>query len=329
MTKIYVWTLALSLVLFANQSATAQLFGTPDWAKLTVDIPVKKQFDIKQFKKIAIGDINDRSGTRGVKGTDVMEEFTVKLQSMGGIEILDRQYLQNILEEHKLSSSGLVDESTAKQLGKFIGSGVLLLGRVQTDTYGSTVYNLGTTLFSTNNCNSYQREGTYKLAVNIKLLDVEKATVIFAKTIPAEYTARGGKYECNANVPELNQDELYAECLKVLGQELVNTFTDHKQSVRFEFETDSKFNDQLKKAITNFNIGDVEGAYEIMKGIAERVDLKDKVKARAHYNLGLVQMHTNELSEAVKNLQLAYQLQPSNEAYLQQFNIAKKTAKGE
>jgi tetratricopeptide (TPR) repeat protein len=326
----YLFSIWLFIFCLSQNFVVAQdLFGglfTPKWANIDVKVPIRKQFDIKQFKKVAMGDIYDRNGNKGGRGTDAMEEFTVRLQNMGDIEILDRQYLQNLLDEHKLNSSGLVDESTAKQLGKFIGSGVLVLGRVQTDTYSSDVMTISEASTSIP-CATYRRRGVYTLSVNIKLLDVEKATIIFATTINTRYVTYGTDYKCNTP-PDLNRDEVYANALKSLGYSFWQTFIDTEELVNFKFDTDSKFNEELQKAITKFNTGNIEEACKIMKEIIEMPKLKLRERARAYYNLGIVQINTNQQEEGVKHLQEAYELVPTNKAYLEKYTEAKKQLKG-
>ena len=47
-----------------------------------------------------------------------------------GFSVLDRANLKKILDEHKLSASGLVDPDTAKKLGQFAGVDALILGTI-------------------------------------------------------------------------------------------------------------------------------------------------------------------------------------------------------
>lgn len=57
-------------------------------------------------------------------------------------EVLDRQHLGTLLKEHNLTVSGLVDDKSAAELGKFIGAAVYVFGRIQTDKYDEAIENL-------------------------------------------------------------------------------------------------------------------------------------------------------------------------------------------
>ncbi len=47
-----------------------------------------------------------------------------------GFQVVERSQLDRVLQEQKLSYSGLIDISTAQKLGKLLGSGVVLLGDI-------------------------------------------------------------------------------------------------------------------------------------------------------------------------------------------------------
>lgn len=315
----------IGLVLTTNQSVMAQLFG-PTWNKVDVEFPVKQEFDLSQYKKIAVGDIYSPTVTTNTHGLDINEEITVRFQKIGNIEVLDRQYLKNIMEEHKLSSSGLVDESTAVSLGKFIGSGIMLIGRIQQDSYASSEKSR-TSIVVMNGCSTVNwREATYYLTVNFKIIDIQTAKVLFTKNIPVEKSAKSEEYYCQ-RPGDFDREAFYAECVKIFGEYFENVFKNHKETMTREFETDSKFNDELKKAIISFNVGDTEKAIEKLLMLATNPDFKDKTRARALYNLARVQMATYNYDGALKNLQLAYQLQPNEKLYLEYMTMLKNAMK--
>ncbi|MCK5057828.1 MAG: hypothetical protein KAT34_14305 [Candidatus Aminicenantes bacterium] len=80
-------------------------------------------------KKIAVVDFTDLSGGITELGRFLAEEFSVALAGTGkGFTVVDRIHLQTILKEHKLSATGLIDQNTARDLGKIAGVEALITG---------------------------------------------------------------------------------------------------------------------------------------------------------------------------------------------------------
>src|SRR5688572_6694876 len=59
-----------------------------------------------------------------------------ELQSNDSIRVIEREFLQQILEEHKLTTTKQVDPSTAVQLGKLLGARYMIFGGFLVDMKG-------------------------------------------------------------------------------------------------------------------------------------------------------------------------------------------------
>jgi len=82
-------------------------------------------------KTIAVVDFADLQGNVTELGRFLAEEISAELVNAGErFEVVDRLHLKAILKEHKLSASGLIDPTTARELGKVAGVGVLVTGTV-------------------------------------------------------------------------------------------------------------------------------------------------------------------------------------------------------
>jgi len=82
-------------------------------------------------KTIAVVDFADLQGNVTEFGRFLAEEISAALVNVGkGFEVIDRLYLKAILKEHKLSASGIIDPTTARDLGKIAGVGVIVTGTV-------------------------------------------------------------------------------------------------------------------------------------------------------------------------------------------------------
>lgn len=63
-------------------------------------------------------------------GTILSEYFITSIVKSGRFEVVERAMLQKIIAEQNLSTTGLVDESTASQLGKLLGVDVIITGSI-------------------------------------------------------------------------------------------------------------------------------------------------------------------------------------------------------
>ena len=82
-------------------------------------------------KKITVLDFADLDGNTTDLGKYVAEQLTVEFVSEDrGFTVVDRANLKKLLEEHKLTASGLVNPENAKKLGSFSGVDALILGTI-------------------------------------------------------------------------------------------------------------------------------------------------------------------------------------------------------
>lgn len=114
-----------------------------------------KKIEAAGKKKIAVVDFTDLDGRVTELGRFLAEEFSTALVGAGkGFTIVDRIHLKTLLKEHNLSSSGLIDQNTIRQLGKIAGVDALVTGSLT--PLGETV------------------------RINVKVLDIETAAVVEA-----------------------------------------------------------------------------------------------------------------------------------------------------
>jgi TolB-like protein len=82
-------------------------------------------------KTIAVLDFTDLQGNVTELGRFLAEELSVDLTIVAqGFEVIDRTHLKTILDEHKLSLSGLIDPKTVKKLGQIAGVDAIIIGSV-------------------------------------------------------------------------------------------------------------------------------------------------------------------------------------------------------
>ena len=82
-------------------------------------------------KTVAVVDFTDLQGNVTELGRFLAEEFSVALTvAANDFEVIDRTHLKTLLQEHKLSSTGIIDPQTARRLGEIAGVQALVTGSI-------------------------------------------------------------------------------------------------------------------------------------------------------------------------------------------------------
>ncbi len=82
-------------------------------------------------KKISVVDFTDLQGNTSELGRYIAEQLSVSLVgSAKDFSVMDRANLKSVLEEHKLTASGLVNPENARKLGQFSGVDAIVLGSI-------------------------------------------------------------------------------------------------------------------------------------------------------------------------------------------------------
>lgn len=82
-------------------------------------------------KTVAVVDFTDLQGNVTELGRFLAEEISIALASSAkNFEVVDRTHLKAIIQEHKLSSTGLIDPQTAIKLGQITGVEALVTGTI-------------------------------------------------------------------------------------------------------------------------------------------------------------------------------------------------------
>lgn len=91
----------------------------------------------QQASRIAVVQFQDLDGSVSELGAFIAEEMTTRLYQAGTFRVVEREMLNRVMAEHELTATGLVDESTARELGKLLGVEAIAVGTL-TD-FGSEV----------------------------------------------------------------------------------------------------------------------------------------------------------------------------------------------
>jgi TolB-like protein len=89
----------------------------------------KEMSDVKKTT-IAVVEFSDLDGNITDFGKFLAEELITRLFQTKKFKVIERQILNKVIKEQKLSLSGLIDPTSAKQLGKVLGVGAIVSGTI-------------------------------------------------------------------------------------------------------------------------------------------------------------------------------------------------------
>jgi curli biogenesis system outer membrane secretion channel CsgG len=124
----------------------------------------------------------------GGTGSELQDMLIAELASTEAFSILERRELDKVIGELKLGESGLVDQSTKRELGKLKGAKYLIAGTVSSFELNTAGSDAGISVmgFSVGG----KKETAY-LAVDVKLIDVETGEIVESRTIEANSSGGG------------------------------------------------------------------------------------------------------------------------------------------
>jgi len=126
MTRLYSLSIALAFIGAAPLAAYEGSFEQ-DARDLA------RSLEMAEVRSVAVIDFFDLRGRVTELGRFLADDLSTALVAANpSVKVIDRLRLAAILEEHKLSATGLLDEETARTVGRIAGVDVLITGRLTT-----------------------------------------------------------------------------------------------------------------------------------------------------------------------------------------------------
>jgi len=297
--------------------------------KILINVKRPAEVNLKGYEKIAIGGL---TGRKVQHANDVADEIAAAMYETKRFEVLDRKHIKAVIAEQELGLSGLIDENSAPELGRIIGTAAMIFGRIQTDEYKESTSkkdwvekkktgkkkNRKTVKIPHT---TYYRNGKYNLAVNFKLVDIETGRMLAVKTLSA--TKKKSTKKTDARAPKIDATMLYRKCLQSIKSQFAKLAAPFEVRVEAEFETDDAL-PEVEQALVQFNIGEWDDGVEFLENASRKQGLEKKIKAKALYNLGIAKMYSGECDQAIKLLKESISLNPDSGRYQDAVIKAKK-----
>ncbi len=234
------------------------------------------------------GIVKDKEGKTYIKG--VKTDF---------YQVIERDQLEKVLREQRLSLSGAIDESSAAEVGRLLGLDAIIMGSV---SYSSVDKRTG----SEYPC--LKRTVTAK--GTMKMVSVETAQVVGTKSAESSLYVK----KCTDERSEVPREDVIAQsCMKVLARQFTDYFAPGYQPIEYEFEKVKlkEFKKKAKEAEDFLKNDDLDRAFPIVYAMYEA----DSYNPKAAYNLGVLYEMVGANSEAHEYYSIAYELDYSNSKF--------------
>ncbi len=209
--------------------------------------------------------------------------------------IMERSEIQRVLSEQRFSNSGVVDESTAAELGRVLGLDAMIMG----STNYNRTYNTSTQ--GETSCKELKVNAT----VSLKVVDVTTGQVLSVKSEERTATHKACGNASLKSMGELLDDAL-AKCAVALAGHIGPHFKAHK--FQFERIKVKEYSAMSKKAEDLLETKDLNGAYNLYSTISTG----DPYNAQSLGNMANIHLIYGNVDDAVKLLERAAAIDREN-----------------
>ncbi len=283
------------------------------------------EINLKGYDKIAVTQVVNKKGRVDNHSENIAEEITSRLVSSGRFDVVDRQHLKAVIEEQSLALTGMLNETSAPEIGKLLGVSALIFGRVQHDKYTEKTFSdkphkdkKGKTHVKKH------RHGKYSVNLSLKLIDVETAKILLVKNLNVQKTARTSAID--KTPAKIEKNPLFKQCVATIGATFIKMVAPYQIRVKASFETDDEL-PKVDRAVAMFKVGEWPDGMNLLESATRKKKLKKEIRAKAFYNLGLAQTYQGQYELAIQNIKKAIDLNPKSSRYMNALRTAKNEQK--
>jgi curli biogenesis system outer membrane secretion channel CsgG len=227
-----------------------------------------------------------------------------KIENKSYFTMVSRNDFNKILKEQKIQNSGLIDPSTAVNIGGLLGAQAIISGSVGRVTSSDSSFYERRARCADSKCKELEyykvrcKKRVVGLSAELRMVDVAKGDIIYADTMNPTAV-----YEhCSDDSRPLPSTEIAAQGL---AQAIANTFayklTPHYRAfdVTLLEKPDLDYNDKqeqlLKASLTYVEQGRYDKAEQLLTELIDSTNQKSYV---AFYNLGVIKEAEGKYDEA-------------------------------
>jgi len=321
-----------ALLLAAALSSSVILSCASPISEAYVKITHPAEVDLRGKTEIIVAGFEENKalGSTRKAGRNVSQMLEERISESERFRVIDRNNLNTLLKEQRLSSKNLADKDAQLRIGKVLPGAVFLIGEVIEDDYEEEVTYRDDTCservkkgeeyeYVDYECRKYTRSGTARVTVNVDVVDAETAQNLKPKNISCK---RYGSTKATDGTPvSIDSRSLFDSCYNDISNQVVKAIAPWDESIRVEFRVDKKV-PEFQRAVSLIQIGEwsegistFKAAWQKLEGSPEGIDPKslEKLRVMALWNLGLVHKYTHDYESARKFLKQAHGRAPVKE----------------
>ncbi|MBI2059358.1 MAG: hypothetical protein HYT87_06250 [Nitrospirae bacterium] len=272
------------------------------------------EINLAAFKKIAVADIT------GEGGQEIADTMNQALFDSQRFEVLDRQNLTKIMKEQNLVIGEAFDPSQSVQIGKLLGSAAMIFGGVTTRKYDEkktyedkqcTQVVGGQTV--TRPCRVYTVTGTWNVNMGLKVVDTATGKMVATKAFKEQDSK---KVSATDAVPAIDwdKDAVFSDIQGKIVVQFMKVIAPYTEMVDVELFKSGDL-PEMEKGINFGKRGEWADAIEQFRTAVGKADndpkIKNSLRAKAHYDLGVALGYSGQYDEGLKELKKANDLEAS------------------
>ncbi len=300
------------------------LLASPIWLALgcgtvLVRVPVMRPAEINMapYSSVGLGQFAYSGNTNGAGAVGGLLEQ--ELVNANRFQVVDRQRMDAVMHELRLSASDLADPSSAAKLGKQVTAGALIFGDVSenyqeqdTEEHSQDKDNKPHT--------DFKRRGTANVRATFRVVDVASGRLLISKQYAEK---REDSHSARDKKPEpIDREQLLIAGRAEVVSRFMKAIVPHQEFANANFQKDGDL-PQLEGGIGWAERGEWKKAQETFNGAIADAEKNPKIKsetlAKAFFNLGLSYEYAGDYDKAQKMVEKAQQLSGNND-YLREID---------
>lgn len=260
-------------------------------------------------KKISV--TNFQNDTIGLSNKIESKIMSKRINDKSYFTLISRKDFDKIISEQKIQNSGLVDVSTAVQIGNLIGAEAIISGNVGRVAYSDTDYYERRTRCLDKKCKSVSEynvrctKRTIGLSADLRMIDIAKGDVIYANT----FSKSGEWSHCSDDSSALPSVEIVAQNMaNIIAEEFTSKLAPRYRYFEVDLldRPDTKYTSKDKQLLEVSLEYIKQNRYDkAQKFLIDLIDSTDKKSYVAFYNLGVVKEAQGEYVDAQEYYKMA------------------------
>ena len=231
--------------------------------------------------------------------------------------VVERQRMDQLLEEMKLGQTGLVDESQAAQVGKFLGVDAIITGQLNAAVKDSWDTEIRTTTKGSGKNKVEEKKEVWcnkrvaTVTAIIRIVNVETGQLIGTKEASNKQEAKNCDGDNSKELPPA--DQTIDLCLQAVAKELIDYYMPRFEQKKFEFAKieGKEYKQQAEAAKRSIDEYDLHNAYINYSAILE----EDPYNHALLFNLGMLHEVVGNYPQALEKYKTAASLVSKEDKY--------------